>query len=266
MTDLRVKIARDLRAIEDMYTRLRAEAINRASDPLMPGGEAMVMLGPSADVEAFGYMQMSAIMGRIDADAVAAAVGGDIEPPLSYLASWSDIVREERSQPPGGRASIKREVAYLRGALDWMTAIDEDGAPWFLPVEDFADGLRKVRLAMENVLKEGERHDRGVSCMDCGTALVKVWGDDVESDQWHCRPCGTWSTHDQYWQAVRADYLKRADRLTATDMLEQYRIKPGTLTGWATKGLVRKRGRDDSGRQLYDVADALKQRDGKEVA
>ena len=54
---------------------------------------------------------------------------------------------------------------------------------------------------------------------------------------------------------------------TAGQMQLKYRIKPGSLRQWANRGKVRKRGRDESGRMLYDVADALALRDnGEEVA
>jgi len=120
---------------------------------------------------------------------------------------------------------------------------------------------------LENVLKEGNRADRGVPCMDCGEQLVKVWGGatDASEDGWRCYPCDLTSTHEQYALAVRADYLRHAEALTATDMLEAYRIPSGSLRVWVNRGRVRKCGKDDSGRMLYDVEQAINQRD-KEVS
>lgn len=168
----RLRIAQDLTAIEGMFSSLRAEAVNRAGDPDIPGGAAMVMLGPGADVEAWNYVQMSAALGRLDhygQKDVQLIVKDDIEPPLSFLASWSDLIREERGQEPSTkRASIKGEADYIRSALDWVLATDEDGSPWWLPVLDFSDGLHKVRRSMENVLHDGDRDDKiNARCKAC---------------------------------------------------------------------------------------------------
>lgn len=54
---------------------------------------------------------------------------------------------------------------------------------------------------------------------------------------------------------------ERPGRFTASQLKETYRIPEGSTRGWASKGLVTKRGKDIAGRQLYDVADALAQRD-----
>lgn len=157
---MRLEIAQDMSAIEDMFARLPEEAVNRAGDPDIPGGMAMVLLGPGVDIEAFGYAQMSELMGRTD-KRVWMPDKGDVEPPLSFLASWSDIVREARGfEPSNRRATIRGEIASLRSALDWMLSTNEDGDPWFIQVEDFAAGLRKVRRAMEGVLRDGVRAEQ----------------------------------------------------------------------------------------------------------
>jgi hypothetical protein len=126
--DLRLRIARDLRAITHLYEDLREEAINRAGDPDIPGGDAMVMLGPGADVEAFGYAQISTYLGRTPGW-VEEPLPDDLEPPLSFLAGWSDLIREERDMPTALKATISREVDYIRSSLDWMLSYDESGVP-----------------------------------------------------------------------------------------------------------------------------------------
>src|SRR5690606_18327130 len=60
------RAARHLTQIVHMYADLSTEAVNRASSKDMPGGDAMVLLAPGADLAAYKYRQMSAIMGRID--------------------------------------------------------------------------------------------------------------------------------------------------------------------------------------------------------
>ena len=54
-------IGRDLTLIAGMFEALREEAQNRTNDREFPGGDALVMLGPGADVEAFSYIQISAL-------------------------------------------------------------------------------------------------------------------------------------------------------------------------------------------------------------
>jgi len=188
----RVRIAQNLSAIEDMFARLRTEAINRAGDPNIPGGAAMVLLGPGADIEAFGYAQMSELFGRTRGT-TEIALAGDVEPPLSFLAGWADIIREARGQEPSRkRATIAREVRYLREAADWVLATDDDGRLWWMQALDFTDGLYKVRRAMENALKAGKRRQWiNAECKNCERReklflLKKGKAEDGSMDMWQC--------------------------------------------------------------------------------
>lgn len=193
-TQERLRIARNLSAIEDMFGRLHGEAINRAGDPNIPGGAAMVMLGPGSNVEAFNYAQLSELFGRTKG-VTEVAIKGDIEPPLSFLASWADIIREARGgEPSGRRATIADEIRYIRSAVDWILAVDHNGDPWWMQVLDFTDGLSKVRSAMENALKDGVRSERiNAECKRCPkpTRLIVLMGDqeDGSADSWKCPRC-----------------------------------------------------------------------------
>jgi hypothetical protein len=226
MSELRLRIAQDLTAIAEMFVKLRSEAVNRAGDPDIPGGAAMVMLGPGADVEAWNYVQMSALFGRLNLPdkEVAALLADDIEPPLSFLASWADIVREARNQEPTTRrATINGEVLYLRSALDWMLSLNDEGEPWFLPVESFADDLRKVRRAMEAVLHDGERDDKiNARCKECAKkreegdppaprlSVRKGEGYDGR-DYWQCPKCKQGYDEDGVARCWRAMFVERGD-------------------------------------------------------
>lgn len=187
---LRLHAAQDLNAIRQMYRDLAEQALARAGDPHIPGGTAMVMLGPGADVEAFSWRQLAAING---ADvAVEMPQHGDIETPLAFLASWTDMVRERRVQPTALRATIEREVDYLAKSLDWMLSLDGDGEMVFLEVEDFAAGLKRLRNTMENVLYAGHRPDLAKACcMYCetGPRLHRIWMRDPKQDHWQCPAC-----------------------------------------------------------------------------
>ena len=81
-----------------------------------------------------------------------------------------------------------------------------------------------------------------------------------------CKRCKRESTPFLYRQSVKEEHRKVAGKLNATDMIDEYDITQGGLTGWVSKGKVRRRGKDSNGRQMYDVADvkaAIKHRDGE---
>ena len=239
--EVRLQVARDLREIERLYASLRVEAINRSGHPDMPGGPAMVMLGPGANVEAFGYMQLSAIFGRIEDEAVEEVLKSDIEPPLSFLASWVDLMREERGQDQTRRtASIAGEVRYLSAALDWMTSTNDEGVPWYLQVEDFAAGLSRVRSALENVLHDGDRAEWArVTCIndDCGEKprLMKVYEDDAADDHHKCPACGGMYDYDEYVRAANVHAASEAAEdawVTVADAAHSLSRPANTVRTW----------------------------------
>lgn len=190
MATMRLEIAQDMSAILEMFANLPDEAVNRAGDPEFPGGAAMVLLGPGADIEAFGYAQMSELMGRTRGS-VWIPDKGDLEPPLSFLASWSDLIRDARGfEPSQRRATIIGEITSLRGSLDWMLSVNEHGEPWFIQVEDFASGLAKVRRAMENVLRDGVRAERiRAECKKCEESPRLCVDRDNDPVRFYCPAC-----------------------------------------------------------------------------
>lgn len=254
MNDLRLDVSRSLREIGRMYANLADQALAAADDPDIPGGDAMVMLGPGADVEAFGYMQLSAIMGRIDMESV---VLDDIEPPLSFLASWVDIIREERGQHPSNRrATIQGELAYLWGALDWMTSVDEDGEPWWLPADDFSTQLRKVRHALESVVHDGFRPVRGMPCLYCRSDLLRDFSPrDGFLDSYTCEGCGKPYEKANYEYVVGISYLQHSPTLTAAKIEErtQGAITAGKVRVWGCRYDGLKAGRNPDGLLTYNV-------------
>lgn len=264
---MRVELARLLREIVKLCGDLKAEGEFHADDKDIPGGAATVMLGPSADPEAWNYMQISAIMGRTDVHG-AFEFKGDPTPPLLVLATWEDAIRDELDTPTTAKATIEGAAAYIGSSINWMLDTDENGDINFLAVDDLANALRSLKAHLENVLKAGHRNDTGAPCIECGKPLVKLWREAKEYDQWECRDdeCDDFKkpvSAERYKNALRSGHLALADRLNASDMLEAYRIKVGTLQGWASKGLVKKRGKDHNGRVLYDVEQAKAMRDGK---
>ena len=133
------------------------------------------------------------------------------------------------------------------------------------PFEEMAAELRRCRGHLEDVLHDSSRPETGAPCPSCGRAkLEHVHGDTETEDAWCCprKACGQTWTEAEYRNRVEGAYLQLADRLTASQIRETYRVPEGSTRGWATKDRVRKRGRDAQGRQLYDVADVLACRDG----
>lgn len=282
-SQVRNEILTNLSAVEDMFGRLRDAAIDRANSRLMPGGDPMVMLGPVADVEAMGYMRMSALMGRIDESLVdEARSGDDLESPLLFLATWADIVANERGIDRQERATIGREVKFLRDSVDWMLSFDGEGEPVFLAADDFKKRLGQVVARMEDVLYEGERDDRGAPCMRCDRRppLVRVWkkakfvnGQPVPLDEeaarldalldgWQCPACYERYSQEDYQKAVNRSYLDHAKWLSASAMEATYGISRNSLKPWSSAsathgGHVRKKRDLDTGLIVYNVHDAL---------
>lgn len=195
MLRLRVSIARDLTEILSLYGDLETEAIHHYADKSMPGGDALVMLGPVANLEAWNYRQLSELMGRTHAGISMDDRKDDPAPPLLVLAGWVDIIRQERDQPTDLRATIKREADYLRNSLDWLISSDINGDATFLAVDELSRDLHDVVRRLEDVLHDGIRPETTrVTCTmdDCDEKprLTKVYSDvHPKYDGWKCPAC-----------------------------------------------------------------------------
>lgn len=252
---LRIKIASSLTSILGHYRHLHAEALYAFADHEMPGGDALVMLGPVADVQAFNYQQISEIMGRTSYGSVDEE-REDVLPPLAVLTSWVDIIRDHRDQPTSLKATIEREAAYIRTSLDWLLGDDEDGDANFLAVDALASDLVATERRLEAILKDGIRVDRGAPCMRCEAAppMQKVWGRTERFDTWVCPSCLSQSTPAMYRQALKADYIAHADRLTADDAAIRFGIPATRIRVWGSRYPELKAGKNDHGLLLYKVS------------
>lgn len=276
----RLAIASDLAAITDCFARLRSQTYyhpTESGDDVL-GGTAMSMLGPRADIEAWGYVQISAKVGRLhlakegnrqlgpgdkayDVER-AEILNNSPEPPLSWLAGWVDIIRRERGHDDGPvRATITTEAGYISDAIDWITNTDSDGNSWWIRAEEFTRALHEVRLALDHALGLTDQIDSGAPCRTCQRPLLRIWGIDPKDDRWYCEVCLKWIDPKTYKLAVLEDVRQHKLWLTAKDMHEEYRIPIGTLYVWAHRGKVRKRKDARSGRTVYNVGEALEQRD-----
>lgn len=252
-------VREDAKLIERMSGFLMFEAVAKGVH-----SEAASLAGPSQNTpdrfEAFGYRRMSAIMGRIPA-----MEADDDRHPLFVLGTWEMAVREHYGQEADGETTITIPAAraYLDGHLHRL-AHDPEFA-----FSDLARDLRVCRGHLEDVLHDGVRDETGAPCPMCGRAnLVKDYGTKVDDEvRWKCPrdACGEWYSEPDYEAKVNAVYIQSADRLTARQMREAYRVPEGSTRAWATKGLIRRRGKDHHGLTLYDVADTLKLRDRQVV-
>ena len=252
---VRLRVHRNLSAIVDMYAELPAHAQAEGD----PTGEAVLLLGHVANGEAFGY--------RLDAAKDSTHAADQVERDVLFvLASWEDLVREERDQPTDLRATVQRAADYLRDSIDWAISEDENGDIRFLGIDALDNDLSSIRAMLETVLHDGIRSDRGVPCLQCSQLLVKSWASTPEGDRWICenRDCGVTTVQgDELALAVKATVRAYAEWLSATDMYDQYRIPAGTVRRWASgdEPTVRKKRDQNTGRIVYNVADATAQRD-----
>ncbi len=188
---------------------------------------------------------------------------------------WERAWREELDQPTGLRWTLSRAVAYLgKQTATIVSGIDQ---PNFgqLTTEYLTD-LRRLVRAMEVALATAVMFETGAPCMSDGCDgkplrrrldLHPDKDEHGQRDHWVCRTCERSYNEIEYRLATKQAALRESAALTATDMESAYRVPQGSLRAWASMKrsdgtvLVRKIGRDDSGRALYDVADTLACRD-----
>ena len=185
--------------------------------------------------------------------------------PAWVLGIWEMMLRDDYGMPDDRRITVASAAGFLDRVLH-RVAHD--------PSQDFpllAKEVHDCRAHLEAVLHDSRTPEKGAPCPECsssdkpGPNLVKHYVDEDTtgtSDWWGCPAVEAhWWSEADYRLRVAGRFLASTDRLTADQMRDQYRIPPGTLRRWVTEGKVKRRGRDDHGRQMYDVTDALMQRD-----
>ncbi|MCR1785319.1 hypothetical protein KVF89_22455 [Nocardioides carbamazepini] len=188
-----VKVARDLTEIEHCHDELRAQAIAAGDDPNMPGGAAMVALGPVADIEAWNHLSAAA------EDYGRPYVSLDDEeddeqrwPPQQLIGYWAGELRRLRGEDYAGLVrTFASDLNYVRGSLAW--AAEHDTARW----PRFAGDVRRARLTIENIVSAGRRADRSRIVCDrdhCEKTpqprLVRVYSPRYVVG-WTCATCST---------------------------------------------------------------------------
>lgn len=235
----------DLQAIGDLCASLPEEAADKGIQ-----SEAMMLLGPSADPEAWRNTATSAMWGRIDASYLEDC--RDELHPLWVLGTWEQIWRDHLDHYSIATVTVESAHAYLDLQIGYMA---DQAEPAF---DEFARELRACRTHLEDVLRDGIREERGAPCVQCGKAMVRA------GDHWECRTCHRTVTEDQYRYAVGVAYLQHSDRLTAAEMSERTGLKPSIIRVWGSRYPEIKRGRNHLGITLYDVASVIARRDNTE--
>jgi hypothetical protein len=254
-------------------------------------GEAMMLLGPAADIEARQHAEASYLAGRLPEgwletgshgkecpllrNEACLGCDGDERHPLIVLASWQDLYAAEFDHEITRRATVEDAVGYLDRNLTYA-------ASWpHAPFEDFVRDLRGCVSHLEAVLHDGVQVDRGAPCLNCNTYLRRIWAGDelpwsnpehpqrMQRDGWVCARCRETSTDAQYDLAVKADYIQQADWLPAEDMAIRTGVKASTVRSWASEkrdrpALVRKTLRAE--RTVYSVEDVEREREARDVA
>ena len=265
--------------IEEVRTTLRV-IVDLAADALLEeaieagvDSEAVYLAGPACDPEAWSWRKVTARQGgpwhmsqgdsasKLDPDE------DDEHHPYSVLTRWEFMLREDYGQQRTDATSIVSAAKYLTDMLPRLA--NDDGQDWRL----FAHELNACRNHLESVIHDSRAPEMGAPCPACTTAntkgkpLVKHYRNIDERtgkvdpsgalDWWGCRDDDAhWWNDEDYRLRVAAGYLAHSPRLTAPQIAEAYGIPAGSVRSWASTGRVHKRGKDDEGRQMYDVNEA----------
>lgn len=249
---VRLQMARDLREIVRLWRLLGEEAAEHSNDREMPGGEAMNYLGPAANVEAWQHRYDAVEAAALATDAAfETKLGGhDYAPdqiaeqhPLLVLATWEDVVREERDQPTDLRATVERAADYLRGSLDWMLGVNDWGDLNFLGIDALAADLRKCRRALEDVTKEGDRAEVSrvwcvaEACVPARPRLIRKVTDEGYVNWWVCPTCKSDYDYDEFIRARAINlHSEGAERFVlVTDAIEAVEAKKQTVWSWVRR-------------------------------
>lgn len=151
-----VKVARDLAEIELCHDELRAQAIAAGDDPNIPGGAAMVALGPVADLEAWNHLSAAAEdYGRPYVSLDDEEDDEERWPPQQLIGYWVGEWRRARGQDYADLVrGFASDLNYIRESLAW--AAEHETTRW----ARFAADVRRARITIENIVSAGRRADR----------------------------------------------------------------------------------------------------------
>lgn len=194
--------------------------------------EAMILLGPTADPEAWGHVTASIAAGRIPTDWRLlpddwTTTATDENHPLLVLGDWEMIYRDALGHATIECQSIVLAAGYLNRHLT------EAAAEQWVAFEAFAKAVDKSRAFVEGLLHDGEQIDQGAPCLTCGQRLERIWGATSKDDMWRCQRCREDHSDTRYALAMKAEYIAKATWLTDADMQTRTGVKASTIRSWA---------------------------------
>jgi hypothetical protein len=203
MADLVATTSRNLTLILDLCTALPARAIDLGNSPLMPGGDAMIELGPVARSDHWLRRQHLDETHGIKHDHATDADPDQHWTAYQLLRYWSELWRIERDADyPDLRPTIETEAKWLRANIDSLRA-----DPHF---EDFARDVTTAKTKLENRTRSGKRPAfTGIPCVDpaCDGARLQRWTEPAADaagnkiwrlSDWRCPRCRLTWDEDAY--------------------------------------------------------------------
>lgn len=239
--DAITRVARDLTAIDKLMQRLEDQAIHKANDrENLPGGDAMVALGPVASSEAWTNVFDTAERMGWDTS-YGADNDEDWSPPLQLIGYWTERIRTEHGHDYGQTPTLTSEVAYLRAMIDWL--YDNDNR-----FQRITTDIKRARARLEDVLHAGERAEiKRVVCAnpECPRhpRLMRIYANNPTDDFYKCPAC-KWHYDDDAFSRAYAKQLQSvgAERFVriadAVDILKAQGRKETTVREWIAEGMV----------------------------
>ena len=168
----------------------RLDSGRGSGERALPGGDALVMLGPGSDARDPGAR-------RDDPPAVLFELD-------RWCVDWAEL-RDEASPWP----------VSLSGACSWLSVRAGWAAGQHPAFEEFADDLARMVSRLESVTASGDRPVRGAPCFECGADLERRWTDEGLADEFVCPRCRRCYDMPSYWLAVRARLEEERGRMGA---------------------------------------------------
>jgi hypothetical protein len=246
MTTNTGQVRQHIIGIQAMCERLLTEAAHKGVN-----SEAAMLNSKTANPEAWRQRRRYGYLDNL-ADRL-----GDNHP-MWVLGTWDLLIIEHLNHAHRTQqVTLETAAAYIKTNLTDLARDDE------FPFKELADDIRHCHEHLEDVLRDGDRPEKGAPCPACGgPALVKEYGSEDELDMWVCpsaRCHQVWRERD-YRTMIDGIYVEVADWLTGVQIEAKYRVRAGTVRQWANRGEVQKR-KTHEGQTEYDVASVLRMRD-----
>lgn len=199
----------NLRAILNLIDDLSEQAIHNSQRDI-PGGNAMVELGPIANLEAWEHQHAT------DERTGSHYTQADVEDPeegwpaSQRIKWWAEAWRRELgAEYDDQHTTLATEVKFLRFHLEWGSA----QSTWTA----FSDDVYSARRRLEDIVSEGSRDivSNDVACLICNTPLRRRMTRELGyEDEWWCIECHHHLTSPQFNLAA-SEAARRAFSLDA---------------------------------------------------